>query len=89
MTRRRSGQHEAVDEQADEHGDRDDAERDDGGGAEAEGFEARRREQQGEHRAGDDDDRAAQGEPHAPAIAYAADDVDELRAMVHVRELSL
>ena len=31
---------------------------------------------------GDDDDRAAQGELQAPAVADAADDIDELRATV-------
>ena len=55
--------------------------------AEAERFEARGREQQREHRAGDDDHRAAQREPHAPPIPDPADDVDELCPMVHVAAL--
>ena len=59
------------------------------GGAEPERLEPRGREQQREHRAGDDDDRAPQREPHAPAVPYPADDVDELGAMVHVAAPSI
>ena len=81
--------HEAVEQQRDEHRHRQDAEGDDRGGAEAERLEARGREQQREHGAGQDDDCAPQGEPEAPAIAHPTDDVDELRAMVHVAVLPL
>ena len=63
-----------------------DAERDDGGRAEPERFEARRREEQREQRAGDDDDRAAQRQLHAPAVADAADDVDELQTTIGAAE---
>ena len=47
-------------------------------------LEARGRQQQRRGDAGDDDDRAAQRQPQAPAVPDAPDDVDELRAMVHV-----
>jgi hypothetical protein len=51
-----------VQQQADKNGDGYDAERNDGRGAEAERFEAGRREQQRHDRAGDDDEYAAKGE---------------------------
>src|SRR6185295_1024583 len=75
--------HEAIEQEPDEHRDRQDAEGDDGGRAEPERLEAGRRQQQRQHRAGHHDDRSSQGEPHAPAIPDAADDVDELGAIVH------
>ncbi len=81
------GDHEADVDQREEREERDDAERNDGDGAEAEGFEALGREQQRRDRAGDDDDGAPQCEPLPPAIPDAANDIDELSAMVHVAGL--
>src|SRR5206468_153405 len=74
--------HQPVEEEADEHGDGDDAERDDRGRAEPKRLEPRRGEEQREDGAGDDDHRAAQRELQAPAVAHPADDVDELVAAV-------
>ena len=66
----------------DEHDD--DAEGDDGGGGESQRFEARRRKQEGQDRAADNNGRAAQRELQAPAAANLADNLDELRAIAWI-----
>ena len=72
-------------EQRDEGADGDDPEGDDRGRAEAKRFETGRRQQQREHRAGDDDNRAAQRDALPPPISDAPNDLDELGpVMVHV-----
>ena len=80
---------EAIEEQRDEYRDDDDAEGDDCRGAEAERLEPGRRQQERQHGAGHHDDRAPQGEPEAPAVSHLTNDVDQLRAWIHVRRFSL
>ena len=75
--------HERPTHEPEENGNREDAEGDDGAGREPERFEPARGEQQREQRAGDHDDGAARREFQAPAIPHAANDVNELQALVH------
>ena len=77
--------HERPTHEAEEDGNRENAEGDDSAGREAEAIRGPpAEEQQREQRAGDHDDwRRAPRVLSAPAIPYAANDVNELQALVH------
>ena len=76
--------YQSIRQQPHEDGDGDDAKRDNGGGAEPEGLEARRREQQRQNGPRHHDDGAAHGQPETPAVAHAANHVNESGSMVHI-----